>query len=107
MPKLSGTMKKRLFAVAAVVIGCNLALFPSCETVATTVNPCGSIFGFCDPTDVDRLFADIPDWDLDPSCSIPYYGLDATGAGGGGGGQGLGVCSPTPIYPFTPGPRPE
>ena len=106
MSKLSGTMKKRLFAVAAVVVGCNLALFPSCETVATTVNPCGSIFGFCDPTDVDRLFADIPDWDLDPSCSVPYYGLDGGGVGGGGA-QGLGVCSPTPVYPFTPGPRPE
>ena len=106
MLRLSGMNKKRLLVVAAVVVGCPLALFPSCKTVATTVNPCGSIFGFCDPTDVDRLFADIPDYDLDPTCSIPYYGLDA-GAQTGGGQQGLGQCSPTPVYPFTPGPRPE
>ena len=105
MLKLSGTMKGRLLALSAmVVVGCNLALFPSCKTVATTVNPCGSIFGFCDPTDVDRLFADIPDYDLDPTCTIPYYGLDA--GGGGAGGQGLGQCSTTPVYPYTPGPRP-
>ena len=108
MNEPSSPMKKVVLAVAAVVLGCNLALFPSCKTALTTVNPCGTIFGFCEPTDIDRMFADIPDYDLDPSCTIPYYGLDAGGqAGGGGGAQGLGVCSTTPVYPFTPGSRPE
>ena len=107
MNKPSSPTKKAVLAVAAVVLGCNLALFPSCETVLTTVNPCGTIFGFCQPTDIDRMFADIPDYDLDPSCTIPYYGLDAGGQAAGGGAQGLGVCSATPVYPFTPGSRPE
>lgn len=107
MIRLSGTMKRRVLAVAAVVVvGCNLAWFPSCETVATTLNPCGTIFGFCDPTDIDRMFADIPDYELDPTCTIPYYGLDSAGQGGGGGQQGLGQCSAVPVYPYTPGARP-
>ena len=88
MNKPSSPMKKTVLAVAAVV------------------HPCGTIFGFCEPTDIDRMFADIPDYDLDPSCTIPYYGLDAGGAAGGGA-QGLGACSTTPVYPFTPGARPE
>ncbi len=102
----SGSTSRWLVAAAAVT-GCTLAILPSCETVVTTVNPCGTIFGFCDPVDIDRMFADVPDWDLDPTCTIPYYGLDAGGAGGGGGAQGLGTCAATPVYPFTPGPRPD
>jgi hypothetical protein len=100
-----------LVALAAIT-GCTFAsgLLPSCETALTTVNPCGSIFGFCEPTDMDVLFGDVPDWDLDPTCTIPYF--DSTefqggGGGGGGGQQNLGRCAGGPIFPFTPGPRPD
>ena len=92
-------------ALAVLLCGQVMALLPSCETVATTVNPCGTIFGFCDPIDVDLMFADIPDFDLDPSCTIPYYGINGDQTGGGGGGQ-TGQCAQSPVYPFTPGPRP-
>jgi hypothetical protein len=103
-------MSKRswlLLSTAALVCGQVLALLPSCETALTTLNPCGSIFGFCEPTDIDLMFAEVPDFDLDPSCTIPYYGTyGETGAGGGGGGAALGNCATTPVYPFTPGSRP-
>lgn len=95
--------KPRLVIVLAVLAcGQVLALFPSCESTLTTINPCGSIFGFCDPTDIDLMFADIPDYDLDPSCSIPYYGVQNPGAAGGAD-----ACATSPIYPYTPGPRPD
>ncbi|HUU86084.1 MAG TPA: hypothetical protein VM243_21510 [Phycisphaerae bacterium] len=104
MTRSSTSRRSRLLIVMAVfACGQVLALLPSCETVLTTANPCGSIFGFCDPIDVDLMFADIPDYSLDPSCSIPYYGVQ-NGAGGAGG---AGACATTPVYPYTPGPRPD
>ena len=81
-----------------VALGCGL---PSCETTLTTFNPCGTIFGFCEPEDVYTLFADIPDYGYDPTCSIPYYGLDPEHDGT------VGTCATTETYPHTPGPRPE
>ena len=52
-------------------------------------NPCGTIFDFCEPEDIDLLFAEVPDWDVDPTCTIP------------------GACGdPFPIFPVTPGERP-
>ncbi|MFQ5489796.1 MAG: hypothetical protein ACE5GE_03650 [Phycisphaerae bacterium] len=101
---------RRWLTLAATFAGCCYAsLFPSCKTALTTFNPCGSVFGFCNPSDIDRLFADVPDFDLDPTCTIPFFGLDnpnTTGTGGGGGGQVQGTCTGAPIFPFTPGPRP-
>ncbi len=98
-----------LIALAVLASGQLMALLPSCETAVTTLNPCGSIFGFCDPTDIDRMFGSVPDFNLDPSCTIPFYGVDNPqgGGGGGGGGAQLGVCATSPVYPFTPGPRPD
>jgi hypothetical protein len=68
-----------------------LGFLPSCEGILTTFNPCGTVFGFCSEADLDLLFADIPDFDLDPTCTIPF----ATG----------GDCAGGPILP-NPGPRP-
>lgn len=59
---------------------------PSCRGLLTTLNPCGTILGFCSQEDIDFFFADIPDPDLDPTCTIPFR------------------CN-GPIFP-TPGPRP-
>ncbi len=51
--------------------------FPSCKSTLTTFNPCGTIFAFCEPWEVDLLFAEgVPDYKLDPSCTIPYYGFN-------------------------------
>ena len=96
----TGTTKHRIL-VGLALIGSGGAVFgllPSCEGVLTTFNPCGTIFAFCEPRDIDTLFADIPEFELDPTCSIPYYGVDHPGT--------LGTCSPTETYPHTPGPRP-
>ena len=102
--------KGRTFISLAVLLTGSLAvsgLLPSCETALTTFNPCGSIFGFCEPQDIDLMFADIPDYDLDPSCTIPYFGINNPDAPGGGGGAGAqGNCATSPVYPFTPGARP-
>ncbi|MHC4066650.1 MAG: hypothetical protein ACYSUI_19415 [Planctomycetota bacterium] len=107
----SDRTKRRVLTGLAVLTGCTFAsgLLPSCETALTTVNPCGSILGFCDPTDIDLLFADVPDFELDPTCTIPYFDETLFEGGGGGGGQqqNLGICAGGPIFPFTPGPRPD
>ncbi len=109
MDQRSGKTKRRVLVTLAVMASGSVSasgFLPSCETTLTTLNPCGSIFGFCDPTDVPLMFADIPDYELDPTCSIPYFGINNQGTGGGGGGQ-TGTCATEPIYPFTPGPRPD
>jgi len=86
----------------AMLVGVTMQLgwIPSCETIATTVNPCGTVLGFCNQEDVDLLFADIPDYELDPTCTIPFYGLDPDNAGTAGG------CANTDVFPNTPGNRP-
>ena len=38
--------------------------------VANNVNPCGTILD-CDPLEWDLMFNDYPDWNLDPTCTIP------------------------------------
>jgi hypothetical protein len=56
----------------AVVTGSVLEL--SCggvaEKVVQNVNPCGTILE-CDPVEYDLLTQDYPDWDLDPTCTVP------------------------------------
>ena len=34
------------------------------------VNPCGTVLN-CDPAEYDLVTKDFPDWDLDPTCTIP------------------------------------
>lgn len=75
-------------------------LFPSCERILTTVNPCGTIFGFCSPSDLDALFTTIPDYDYDPTCTVPGYGWNVVGDNPNGCAGGL-------IYPTTNGERPR
>jgi hypothetical protein len=40
------------------------------EKLANNVNPCGTILN-CDPVEYDLLTTDFPDWDIDPTCTIP------------------------------------
>lgn len=84
--------------LAALTAGAAFQI-PSCEGVLTTFNPCGTVFGFCNGRDIDLLFASVPDFDLDPSCTIPYFGVNNPGVAGG--------CATVEIYPNTPGQRPE
>lgn len=99
MTRLTRKNGSRIVGMLTAVVsgGMLLGLLPSCETTLTTFNPCGTIFAFCDPYEVDLLFADVPDYGLDPSCTVPYYGLD--------GEHEAGDCSQYPVYPYTPGLR--
>lgn len=40
------------------------------EKVINSVNPCGTVLN-CDPVEYDLLTTDFPDWNLDPTCTIP------------------------------------
>ncbi len=40
------------------------------EKVVTGINPCGTILN-CDPVEWDLITSDYPDWDLDPTCTVP------------------------------------
>ena len=96
---------RRFWTTLAVLSGCTFQYgwIPSCQGALTTVNPCGTILT-CLPEDIDLIFSDIPNWDLDPTCTIPGFGFGApdtpvpTSASGG--------CANEPVYPDTPGPRP-
>ena len=68
------TMKRMAMSAACALAGGSAFLsLPSCEAVLTALDPCSTLFAFCDANDVDLLFADIPDFDLYPTCTIPFY----------------------------------
>lgn len=91
---------RRRFAVlaAGALMGSTFGLIPSCEGMLTTFNPCGTVLEFCQPYELDALFGDLPDYSLDPTCTIPFFGIygdgtttgGTTGGGFGGGGFGGG-----------------
>ncbi len=70
-----------LSVLIPLAVASPFGLLSSCEGILTTFNPCGNIFGFCSEADIDLLFASIPDFELDPTCTIPF----ATGNGCAGG----------------------
>ncbi len=71
-------MKQRLLrhrlAAATLVLSGGSMLFglPSCEATLKTLNPCATVLEFCDANDIELLFADIPDYGLDPTCTVPF-----------------------------------
>jgi len=52
--------------------------------IAHNFNPCGTILN-CDPAEYDLMMNSFPDWDLDPTCTIPgqcgdgVFPFDASG----------------------------
>ena len=38
--------------------------------IGKNINPCGTIID-CDPVEWDLMFNSYPDWNLDPTCTIP------------------------------------
>ncbi len=90
-----------MLTAAAVLSACvfQFGFLPSCEGMLTTLNPGGTILGAVSAEDIDLLFTDVPDWEYDPTCSIPGYGFDPNNTGAG-------TCAPQPIWPSTPGARP-
>ncbi len=70
----------------------------ACRDLTQFLNPCETVFpgssapggGICDEEELDRLNGPIPDFQNDPTCTIPY------------------LCSPDPPFgTFGPGPRPS
>ncbi len=73
-------LRKALMGATAVLAG-GTVLQSGCASLAMSVTPCGTVFTFCEPFDqAIQLFQffDIPDWETDPSCVIPF------GCGDGG-----------------------
>lgn len=66
------------------------------ERMANNINPCGTILN-CDPEEYDLLTTDFPNWNLDPTCTIPgACGGPSYPLPSGGGGTS------TPTTPTTP-----
>ncbi|UCD29544.1 MAG: hypothetical protein JSV03_03420, partial [Planctomycetota bacterium] len=42
------------------------------SNILRNVNPCGTIID-CDPLEFDLLLTDYPDWDKDPTCTVPGW----------------------------------
>ena len=101
MRRYGGKGGLRVAVAVAVSVGSGVVFgfLPSCETTLTTLNPCGTIFAFCEPYEVDQLFADTPDYSLDPTCTIPFYGVDPANPS-----DQVGDCSTTETFPRTPTP---
>jgi len=87
--------------VGMAVMAVGTTFLPSCGGLLTTVNPCGTVFAFCTAEELDAFFGSFPDYSLDPTCTIPYFGLDPANQGA------LGGCANINVYPTTPGPRPQ
>ena len=71
----TGWTSLRTAARAAVAIGLGSCLFQAtclgtAEKLRNNVNPCGTILN-CDPLEYDLMFTDFPDWEVDPTCTIP------------------------------------
>lgn len=43
----------------------------ACEYALTRFDPCGTILANCQPGTFDLLFSDVPNFTLDPTCTIP------------------------------------
>ena len=66
--------RKMILAALAATAGCVYA--SGCmQTAALSLNPCGTLFAFCTADDwlraIDPLVT-YPDFELDPSCTMPY-----------------------------------
>jgi hypothetical protein len=84
--------------VSVGVLGCGSC---SGKGLLTTFNPGFPVILGPSVTqeDIQLLFASIPDYGYDPSCSIPGYGFDPENPANN--------CAPAPVWPHVPGNRPE
>ena len=86
-------LKKALLGVSVLLAG-GTVLSNGCMNTVASINLCGTVFTFCTPGDQLSLFwpyLEIPDYQADPSCTIPM-GCDGSdlfpsipGAPGSGG----------------------
>ena len=72
-------MKKleKIFRITFAIVFLGTVCQLNClGTVARQINPCGTIIA-CDPLEYDYLVYDLPDnapdWNLDPTCTLPGF----------------------------------
>ncbi|HRX85996.1 MAG TPA: hypothetical protein P5572_13335 [Phycisphaerae bacterium] len=99
--RLRNGFRRACVGMAVVATGTAFISLPSCQGVLTTFNPCGTVLSFCTAEELDALFSPIPNYNLDPTCSIPFFGLDPANSGV------VGTCGTVNVYNTTPGPRPQ
>ncbi|MCZ6682604.1 MAG: hypothetical protein O7B26_05415 [Planctomycetota bacterium] len=104
-------LRKAMLGVVSVCAG-GFVFQSGCTNLILGVTPCGTVFTFCSPADIANLIfplLELPDFDADPSCTIPLGCGDGgvlppldggpgggdpdspTGSGGGGLGGGGGA----------------
>ncbi len=70
------TLVKRIQAAGLLLATASVPfqLLPvgGCRELTEFLNPCGSVFAFCEAEDLDFLNRTIPDFQDDPSCTIPF-----------------------------------
>lgn len=68
------TTKMRRLAIqatlAASVCGTTFQIAGCLSQVGQNFNPCGTVLN-CDPTEWDAMFLDVPDFNYNPTCTIP------------------------------------
>jgi len=96
---------KKIMLATSVLLACGTVF--SCVNTISSVNLCGTVFTFCSPADWVNVWypvLEVPDFNADPSCTIPLGCGDGDllppldgGPGGGApepageaGGTGLG-----------------
>ncbi len=68
----TASRRKHYLAAAVMMTGCLFfSLGGACEMATNYFDPCGTIFANCDPGSFQLQFADVPDWSVDPTCTIP------------------------------------
>ncbi len=89
MKRQPSIMKRTRFAATFLIAGSFLPQFLgfSCNDLQDLLNPC-IVLATCTPEEFDILNNPIPDFENDPSCTIP------------------GACGDPP-FPTGPGPRPD
>jgi len=66
---------KRVLLAALVLTSGSLFASSCLETFLMAFNPCGTIFAFCTEQDWLRIIDPVitaPNYDVDPSCTIPF-----------------------------------
>ena len=73
----------KLALTAGLVTGGTLYAGGCYQDLLVSVNPCGTVFAFCTPGDWLRAIDPVieyPDYELDPSCTMPFRCGDYPGA---------------------------
>ena len=72
---MKNTILRRFRALGFLVLSGSMMFqlgIGACRDVTEFLNPCGTVFAFCDAQDLDFLNRTIPDFEDDPTCTIPY-----------------------------------